>query len=295
MWSKIKMLFLSKLFFKHLGLLILVHLLVFYFTLIYLEYATKHGEKIAVPNVVGYPVEEAKQALSEANLRFEILDSIYCPCLPPGIVLEQMIDPTLEKVEPVCDCNEKDIKLDPSLKRIVLPSEVYVKSGRIVQLRLSKNSEFVEVPDLVNKQYEFARDILKRRGLKSTIKYTTDEQRSGSVIDQLNNENGNPILPGVKVPVGSTIKLLVGRYIRNEKVDTPNLVGKYLDEAKYVLKRNGFNNFYINCIGCQTSRDSTTNVITKQYPEYYVGSKVNKGASFTLTIGPVISEESEIE
>ena len=86
--------------------------------------------KIVVPNLVGMNGEEAKKKIEELDLQYQILDSIYDPKLPEGTVLEQLVEPT-------------------SI------SQVYVKSGRIIGLRLTKKNQLVEMPSLVHKQLQF--------------------------------------------------------------------------------------------------------------------------------------------
>jgi beta-lactam-binding protein with PASTA domain len=94
----------------------LFYLVMVFATILYLDFATNHGEKIAVPNLVGISGERAKNRIEELDLTYQILDSIYDPSLPEGTVVEQLVEPT-------------------SL------SQVYVKSGRIIGLRLSKKSQ----------------------------------------------------------------------------------------------------------------------------------------------------------
>ena len=93
-------------------------------TMRYLNVFTKHGEEIAVPNLLGLSAVDAKLKLEDLGLSYEILDSIYDPNEPNGIVKEQMLQPT-------------------SL------SKVHVKSNRVVGLRLSKKLELTEMPDLL--------------------------------------------------------------------------------------------------------------------------------------------------
>ena len=78
----------------------------------YLDIYSNHGEEIAVPNLLGKKSSEAKMKLEELGLSYEILDSIYDPDLPNGIVKQQMIEPTSF-------------------------SKVKVKENRIIGLRLS--------------------------------------------------------------------------------------------------------------------------------------------------------------
>jgi serine/threonine-protein kinase len=81
----------------------------------YLNIFTNHGEQVPVPNLLGLSAVDAKLKLEDLGLSYEILDSIYDPNEPNGIVKEQMLRPT-------------------SL------SKVHVKSNRVIGLRLSKKT-----------------------------------------------------------------------------------------------------------------------------------------------------------
>jgi beta-lactam-binding protein with PASTA domain len=140
-FQRIKNYILTKYFLKQVGLVILFYLVIVFSTVLYLDFSTNHGEKIAVPNLVGLNAEEAKQKIEELDLQFQILDSIYDPKLPEGTVLEQLVEPT-------------------SI------SMVHVKSGRIIGLRLTKKNQLVEMPSLVHKQLQFAESILEQRGIR---------------------------------------------------------------------------------------------------------------------------------
>ena len=104
-----------KLILINLGLGILFYFIVIFSTIKYLDVYSNHGEEITVPNLVGKKSSVAKMQLEDMGLSYEILDSIYDPSLPNGIVKQQMIEPT-------------------SI------SKVKVKENRIIGLRLSKKN-----------------------------------------------------------------------------------------------------------------------------------------------------------
>lgn len=257
MWNKIKKFIFSKFFVKQIGLIILFYLTVVFFTLLYLDLSTNHGEKIRVPELRGLQVEQAKAKLEELGLQYQILDSIYRPELPVGTVIEQLVDPTDS-------------------------SNVYVKSGRTIGLRISKKFELVPMPSLINKQIQFAEDILKRRGLKCIIQYRPTTEANGSVLDQL--FNGLQIKEGIKVPIGSNITLIVGQNDQGAPIPIPNLVGLYLGEALNILDTLGVQNVVINCVNCTNNQDSTGRPITRQTPEFYEGGTIFKATQITITI-----------
>ena len=247
----------SKHFWKHFGLVILFYLVVVFSTMLYLDFATNHGERIAVPNLVGIAGEKAKNRIEELDLTYQILDSIYEPNLPEGTVVEQLVEPT-------------------SL------SQVYVKSGRIIGLRLSKKSQLVEMPSLLHKQVQFAQSILDQRGLRCVIHYRPTAEANGSVLDQ--RYNGRKIIEGERIPIGTVITLIVGQNDEGEPLALPNLLGLTISEAKYIFDTLGVSSYTFICQDCLTSQDSATAIIFSQSPEYIEGTTVFKSTQFILSM-----------
>ena len=119
---------------KHTLFIVLTYFLVITIVVIYLDQYTNHGEKIDVPNVVGLKTASAQSKLEELDLKIEILDSVYKPELPVGTIVSQ--DPL------------------PTSK-----SMVYVKSGRIIRVQVSKKSRLVEMPSLIDKSERMAESV----------------------------------------------------------------------------------------------------------------------------------------
>jgi hypothetical protein len=257
MIKKIKDFVFSKHFVKHFGLVVLFYLTAVFITVIYLNLATNHGEKIAVPNFTGMSSNEARQKIEELGLEYQILDSVYNPKLPEGTVVEQLVDPTAL-------------------------SKVYVKSGRAIGLRLSKKSELVEMPSLVHKQIQLAESILEQRSLRFEIRYRSTSEENGSVLEQL--YRGRRIREGEKIPRGAVVILIVGQNDLGEPILTPNLVGLFMDEVKMMLDTTGFTSYNFICPDCLTKEDSVTARVFGQTPEYIEGKTVLKSTHFTITM-----------
>jgi hypothetical protein len=230
----------TKLFWKHFGLVILFYLVVVFGTILYLDFATNHGQKIRVPNFVGMSGEAAKNKIEELDLTYQILDSIYDPTLPEGTVIEQLVEPT-------------------SL------SWVYVKSGRIIGLRLSKRTQLVEMPSLVHKQVQFAQSILEQRGLRFIIQYQATSEANGSVLDQ--RYKGRRIQEGERLPIGAVVTLIVGQNDEGEPIPLPNLIGLTMSEAQFIFDTLGVSSFSFICPDCLNGQDSSAARIFSQSPE----------------------------
>ena len=269
--KQIKSLIFSKYFLKHFGLVILFYLLFVFGSIYYLNFATNHGEKIPVPNLVGLSSDEAKKKIEDLGLQYEILDSVYDPNSPlfkkpEGTVFEQVIEPTSS-------------------------SNVYVKSGRIIGIRLTKKTQLVEMPNLVFKQIHFAQSILDGRGLRFIIRYRQSEESNGSVIDQL--FNGKKITQGTRIPIGSVIILVVGQLDIGIPFQIPNLVGLYRDEALKILDSLKISSYNVVCADCFTHEDSISALIFYQSPEYLEGENIFKSShfSFSMSVAPYIDPE----
>ncbi|MFM1946971.1 MAG: hypothetical protein RL207_1254 [Bacteroidota bacterium] len=257
MFQKIKNFILTKHFLKHIGLVILFYLVLVFATVIYLDLATNHGEKIAVPNFVGMNGEEAKKKIEDLDLQYQILDSIYNPKMPEGTVLEQLVEPTGV-------------------------SGVHVKSGRIIGLRLTKKTQMVEMPSLVHKQLQFAESILEQRGLRFSIQYRPTSEANGSVLDQL--YRGRRIKEGERLPIGAVVTLVVGQNDQGEPITIPNLVGLTMADARFIMDTLGVTSYNFVCPDCSTGQDSLAAIIFSQTPEFIDGSTVFKSTQFTLSM-----------
>lgn len=247
----------TKNFWKHFGLVILFYLVMVFAAILYLEFATNHGEKIAVPNLVGLSSEKAKQRIEESALTYQILDSIYEPSLPEGTVVEQLVEAS-------------------SL------SQVYVKSGRIIGLRLSKRNQLVEMPSLLHKQIQFAQSILEQRGLRFIIQYQATAEANGSVLDQ--RFKGRRIKEGDRLSIGSVVTLTVGQNDESEPIVLPNLLGLTMSEARFIFDTLGVSSYSFICPDCNTSQDSALARIFSQSPEYIEGTTVFKSTQFILSM-----------
>ncbi|TNF49228.1 MAG: PASTA domain-containing protein [Bacteroidetes bacterium] len=245
----------TKSFLKKLGIVVLSYLLIITIIVFYLDSYTDHGQKIKVPNVKGMHFDKAELLLSDLDLTCEVLDSIYDPSKPEGTILDQ----------------------DPMATDI---SDVFVKEGRIIRVRVSKKTRLVEMPSLVDKSQRFAESILKNRGLKYRIQFKPTKEANGAVLGQL--YKGREIKEGIRIPIGATITLVVGKNEESEPSDIPNLVGLTIFEAKERLASMGNFGFFPVCPDCITYEDSLAARIQSQSPEFLEGVQIPGNSTITV-------------
>lgn len=250
----------------NLGLGILFYFIVIFSTIKYLDVYSNHGEEIAVPNLVGKKSSVAKMQLEDMGLSYEILDSIYDPSLPNGIVKQQMIEPT-------------------SI------SKVKVKENRIIGLRLSKKTELTEMPNLVFKHVDFAQGILENRGFSSRIQYKPTKEANGSVLDQ--KHNGKSITKGTRIPIGSEITLIVGQNEVGVLVELPNVVGMNYQDAISLLGSKGLESISTICNDCENLQDTLSAVVFGQSPEYMPEKTVERAQQIVVLINAGANQTEE--
>ena len=253
--KKIGNYFWSKNFAIHLGLIILLYVVGIFTLKLYLSTSTSHGEKIEVPNLIGKNQNNLKNLLAKSGLEYEVLDSIYDPSKVEGTVLAQ----------------------DPEASAL---SDVYVKSTHVVKVRVSKRTQLVEMPALVDKSQRFAVSVLKNRGFRYRLEYKPSLEAHGAVLQQL--YKNKPVKAGERLPIGSTVKLIVGRGEAGVPQDLPDLFGLSIEEAKARVAKMSNMSFQPICAGCVTKGDSLNARVETQSPEFSDGGRVASGTTITV-------------
>jgi eukaryotic-like serine/threonine-protein kinase len=247
----------SKAFLINFASLILLYIIIFLSLQGCLDRRTHHGQKIKVPNMVGKNSNDAKRMLAGTMLEYVVLDSIYEPSMVSGTIIEQ----------------------DPGATD---STDIYVKQGRTIKLRVSKRTMLVEMPKLVDRSQRFAEGILRNREFRYSIEYQASTEAHGAVIAQL--YKGQNIASGTKLPIGSKVKLIVGRNESGVALELPNLYGLTIVQAKERVDNMMNMSFFVgSCDGCITSADSTVARVFTQSPEYDEGAIVASGGSITVS------------
>ena len=244
----------SKSFLINISSIFLFYVVSIFILQYYLNSITNFGQRIEVPNLIGKNESDLQDIFKGSNLNYEILDSVYNPKEVEGTVMDQ--SPVASEI-----------------------SNIYVKEGRIIKLRVSKQSELVEIPDLIDKSQRFAEVVLNSRSFRYKLDYKPSIESNGAVISQL--YNGRNIPGGTKLPIGSRITLIVGRNNGGLSVPIPDLYGLTISEAKSRVESIGNLDFFLVCPTCITSEDSLKARVESQSPEFIEGSMTTSGTTMS--------------
>ena len=208
-------------------------LIVFFLSL---GWITGYGKTAKVTSVVGQSYIAAQQQLEKEGFEVVILDSIYVDSIAKLAVIRQT--PEADEI---------------------------VKAGRTIYLTINRMvPPQVEMPSLVGFSLKSAELYLQSLQLKlGAVSYKPDFARN-AVLDQL--FNGVPIAQGVKIPLGSTISLVIGTGVGGEETEMPNLVGLTYTEALNQLSLQRIN--VGSVLSLETINDSATSFVFRQTPGY---------------------------
>lgn len=171
---------------------------------------TRHGKNKAVPNIVGKSIDEAKRILDKSGFDVEIQDSIYTDTTAKGTVLRQIPE-----------------------------GDAVVKKSRTVYITVNRYvPPVVEMPNLVGFSYRNAELQLKNMGLRvGDTSYVEDFARNS--VKEQHHHNGGIIVPGTKIPQGTSIDLVLANGGGTTIFTVPNLIGMTFGNAKGFLESNG--------------------------------------------------------
>ncbi len=171
----------SKTFLIQLGLALLAVVLLSFLVLKWLKSSTNHGEFVEVPDFSKMSVMEMRDAVEQAGLRYQILDSSnYNPEYPRFSILEQ----------------------NP-------PAGNKVKSNRKIYFTVNPSGyKKVTVPDIIQVTQRNASSMLRAVGLDVQRVTYIDELGKDMVYNM--KHRGKYIKPGDKLPKTSKIELICG-------------------------------------------------------------------------------------
>jgi beta-lactam-binding protein with PASTA domain len=184
----------------------LLALLLFFQTL---EFWTHHGEYLKVPDVKGKNYLEAVASLEKDGFDVVVQDSVFYDTLAPQVIVKQFPDP-----------------------------DATVKVNRTIYLTINRAiAPVIDMPNLVGMSFRNAELELRSRGLKlGDTSYVPDIAKN-AVKEQL--VGTEPVKPGTKIAMGSSISLVLGAGIGNEDMPVPDLFGLPYPEALTLVEAGG--------------------------------------------------------
>ncbi len=202
--------FLDKSFLKFWGLNIILAVLLAAALLtglfFWLRSYTQHGVEVEVTDVRGMVVAEAQPILAAQDLHLVVIDSTYSDKVPFGTIVEQ----------------------DPK------PMS-HAKHGRAVYVTINATTKRqVLVPNLQDMSYRQAEATLRGLGLRVDTVYDYKPSAYRDLVLDV-KRNGESVTPGTKLPVGTLVRLVVGKGMGEEEVEVPSVVGLTLQEARSTL------------------------------------------------------------
>jgi eukaryotic-like serine/threonine-protein kinase len=220
--------------------IVLLYLGILLFSWLFLRWYTDHGEFVAVPDLKGQTVVEAQQALSDRDLGYEIIDSIWDSEAVPGSVVEQ----------------------SPA-------AESQVKEGRIIYLTVYRTSPPLEKLGISQGEFATVAMIkLKNKGIRFDTIFEPNNNFVGSVIKVLHK--GHAAKSESLIPRGDKVILYLGISERR-KVIVPDFEGMTCSEARIRLDSL---NLMCNPIfdlpygSIPTAQDSATFRVCRQDPRH---------------------------
>lgn len=145
-----------------------------------LDYYTRHGDGIIVPNVLKMKPFEAEEKLSSLDLRMKIIDTVYIDNMKPGVIVEQL----------------------PS-------ADEDVKTGRVIYVTVNATSRpRVSMPKLTDCSLNLAKALIKNAGLVlGTVSKEYAEYGNNLVTSQ--RVGGRSIEAGEKVLKGTVVDITI--------------------------------------------------------------------------------------
>lgn len=233
----------SKKFFIHLSIAIILASVIIWGTLKILDSYTLHGENYILPDYSGFIFQDIQSLSTEGEFEYIVVDSIFDPNKEKGSIVLQ----------------------DP-------PPFSKVKKGRKIYLTIvAIMPEQVEMPNLENLTLRQAMNILKSVGLKVNFLNYIPDFALNAVRTQ--KYLGDTIFPGTLIEKGSGIELVLGGN-ENIKTHVPFLIGMTQKEANKIINLSSFN------VGDEVFLDGKNEIhsrVYKQEPSCILDTSLNLG------------------
>lgn len=239
----------SKTFLKHLAIYIVSISLIFWLVFSWLKSTTNHGEVVVVPDFSGLGLKELDKFVSDKNLKYLVIDSIYDTKAKKGVVVKQ---------EPEANAE--------------------VKEGRTIYLYVtSVLPPSIQMPQLVDRSLRQAAAMITTFGLRLGKTKFVPDQCANCVLEQL--VKGKKIATGEIIVKGTIVDLIVGKGLSDEEVGVPCLYGLSRKEALAKLAESSLS---AGAVSFDVPKDSTSGRVYRQIPSCGKESLINMGGTIDL-------------
>src|SRR5574344_1209118 len=192
----------TKLFWKHLGFILLTAFGILLIVFFLLKLYTRHGQEYIMPMIEGHSIEEVQQLDSVSNFEIVVIDSIYSPGEKAGIIIKQ----------------------DP-------PAGSKVKSGRKIYVTVTSSSgESIPMPNCTDQSVRSAVEQLTNAGLRVGKFIFKIGEFNNIVVGQ--RYHGSPINEGETIRRGEEVDLIVEMTQDSYTTTMPNIIGLTEPEAE---------------------------------------------------------------
>ena len=198
---------------------------------------TQHGKIRTVPSVIDKSFSEATQILEKEGFRVVVSDSVWEANKAPLAVVKQSPD-----------------------------AENIVKANRTIYLTINKSAApLIEVPNMVGLSFRNAEILIKQLGFKLGDTTRRTYFAKNSILEQ--TYRGGVLPAGTKLPIGSSIGLVLGSGVGDQEFDVPSLTGLSYTEAKSLIESLGL--MLTHPIVDSDVRDTSAAFVYMQKPEKY--------------------------
>lgn len=230
----------------HLAIAVGVALILLFGAMLFLNIGTQHNREIAVPDFYNMSVPEAEALAKEANVRIDVVDSVFVKRMAKGAVFKQ--NPLAGSM---------------------------VKKGRRILLTINAHTmKTVEMPNVKGWSLRQATSVLQSRGLTLGKLIYVGGEATDNVRDQ-------SIAYGTKVETGTPVDLILELESKDCHTLVPKLEGVAYMTAVDAIHGNSLN---VGKVICDTSvvtyNDSLRAVVYNQKPASQY--KIRKGSPVTI-------------
>ncbi|MAF32601.1 MAG: PASTA domain-containing protein [Desulfobacterales bacterium] len=203
-----------------------------------LTYIIKREDPIVVPDLVGKDVVYTLKILTDIGLNTKVKRSEYSSDIPEDHVIFQDPKPGAE-----------------------------IRRGRDIRVIISKGAKTVLMPNLQGLSIQQARIILENNGLcqRELSRISSQDIKRDDIIAQTPN-------PGVMIPRGKCVNLLVSIGVQAKAYQMPDLQGLSIEDAIFLIE---LNNLLPGKITSKFYKEKPQNIIVDQ--ETLAGHRVIEG------------------